>query len=51
MAAKEKPVKVTPDLIIDLYLCSKKMPYLKQQKMLERCKFLSQNLYKYIVIK
>ena len=53
MATKEdsKPEKITADLILDLYLCAKKMPSIKQKKMMDQCKFLSQNLGKYIAFR
>ena len=43
-------IKITPDIIIDLYLESKKLPAAQQAKALEKIKILSQNLYKEAII-
>ena len=43
---KTRTVRVTPDLIIDLYLESKKLPKEQREKALEKIKMLSKNLYK-----
>jgi len=43
---KSRVIHVTPDLIIDLYLESKKLPEKQRGKALEKIKLLSKNLYK-----
>jgi len=43
-------IRVTPDLIIDLYLEAKKLPVKQRELAIEKIKVLSKNLYKDAVI-
>lgn len=44
-----KEIKITADYVIDEYLASKKLRGLKRKEAMQRVKFLSKNLNKFIV--
>ncbi len=50
VVANKQRVLITPDLVIDLYLTSKKLSGTQKEKLIDKCKVLSQNLGKFIDI-